>query len=130
MPDHSAAHEIVVLAALAGIPVQLRHPGVKIPRQAAQTQAAKQVHIESKPTWNTPVVVPVVPGFVPPNSSDEFSLKLPRPPPALTQGEIPLWGRHWPGLKARRKMSGSPWEQGSAQTKVLFEIDDEGHFKG
>jgi len=100
MQDHSAAHEIVVLAALASIHVQLRHPGVKVPHLAAQTQTAKQVHIESQADLEHSVVVPVVPGFVPPNSSDEFSLKWPRPPPALTQGEIPLWGRHWPGLKA------------------------------
>src|ERR1700693_1308249 len=44
------------------------------------------------PIWNTPVLVPVLPGLAPPNSSTDFSLKCPNPPPKLSQGESPLEG--------------------------------------
>src|SRR5882762_26959 len=41
------------------------------------------------PAWNTPLVVPVLPGLFPPKRKLELSLKWPTPPPTLTQGETP-----------------------------------------
>src|SRR2546430_2208205 len=44
------------------------------------------------PIWNTPVLVPVLPGLTPPNSRSDFSLKWPKPAPKLIHGESPLDG--------------------------------------
>jgi hypothetical protein len=93
MQDHSAAHEIVVLAALASIHVQLRHPGVKVPHLATQTQTAKQVHIESQADLEHSGGSARSARVCSTKLQRRVLTKMAKTAARANQGEIPLWGK-------------------------------------
>jgi hypothetical protein len=82
-----------MLAALSRVHVQLGDAGKKVARFSSHTEAAEQFDVKPHPDLEDSGCGPGFAGVGPPNSSVEFSLKYPNPPPALTQGEIPLLGK-------------------------------------
>ncbi len=88
VPHNPAAHIKIALAAVAGGDIQLRNSGTEIPDLAAQAERVPHAaHPTRRRIWYTPVVVPVDPGFLPPNTRVSLSLKCPKPPPKLTHGD-------------------------------------------
>ena len=75
VPDHSCAHEKVMLATLSRVHVQLGNAGKKVAHFAAHAKAAKQFDIETPADREDSACGPGFPGLGPKNSSEELSLK-------------------------------------------------------
>jgi hypothetical protein len=85
-----------VLARLSRVHIELDMPEKKsrtLPRTLRRENNFTSI---PPPIWNTPVEVPVLPGFTPPNSG--IFVQKAKPSPALTHGERPAVWKVWKRL--------------------------------